>query len=125
MTTHQLLPLELYDAEKEPRPDPEYAFWKAVYFEALRNGLDPKDETDKAIALHREYVEARKVEHALIQEKRAFAQAEMFVKMGGGKKISAIKALREKTGLGLKEAKSAVEHYMAFGAWPEELKALY
>jgi ribosomal protein L7/L12 len=34
-------------------------------------------------------------------------------------KINAIKALRERTGVGLKEAKDAVEHFEAHGRWPD------
>lgn len=49
-----------------------------------------------------------------------FHDIEAFV--ASNQKIMAIKELRARTGLGLKDAKDAVEHFQAHGQWPAEVR---
>jgi len=49
----------------------------------------------------------------------ALAEVEAFAR--ANKKIDAIKALRERLEIGLKDAKDAVEFFMERGAWPDQL----
>lgn len=94
-----------------------FAFWRDVYVAAVHSGQkSPRDVADTAAEDF-----AARVELARAASRLGVVRSldGVVASVNANKKIDAIKKLRELIpGLGLKDAKDAVEQYMGFGTWP-------